>query len=205
AVGLARALSDRLEDRREEIRVVVRDLPLDHRGDALEPHAGVDGPRRQGGQRAVRLPVELHEHVVPHFDVAIAAAVDAEARLAGARAWARYWFAAEYVDLRAAPARPGIPHLPEVLGQPQLGDARGRHEPLPDLERLVVAGDARLSLEDRGKEPVRLEVPHRGQQLPRERDRLALEVVAEREVAEHLEERVMAQRRPDVVEIVVLA
>src|SRR5262249_1501067 len=31
-----------------------------------------------------------------------------------------------------------------------------------------------------------------------------LEVVAEREIAEHLEERVVAVRRPDVVEIVVL-
>ena len=44
-----------------------------------------------------------------------------------------------------------------------------------------------------------------GQQLPGERDRLLLEVVAEGEVAEHLEERVMPQRRPDVVEVVVLA
>ena len=34
---------------------------------------------------------------------------------------------------------------------------------------------------------------------------VGLEVVAEREVAEHLEERVVAQRRPDVVEVVVLA
>jgi hypothetical protein len=44
-----------------------------------------------------------------------------------------------------------------------------------------------------------------GQQLPGQRDRLGLEVVAEREVAEHLEERVVPQRRPDVVEVVVLA
>ena len=36
-------------------------------------------------------------------------------------------------------------------------------------------------------------------------DRVALEVVAEREVAEHLEERMVAGRRPDVLEIVVLS
>ena len=48
-------------------------------------------------------------------------------------------------------------------------------------------------------------LPDVGQQLPGEPDRLFLEVVAEREVAEHLEKRVMARRRPDVLEVVVLA
>ena len=36
-------------------------------------------------------------------------------------------------------------------------------------------------------------------------DRLALEVVAEAPVAEHLEERVVARRPPDLLEVVVLA
>src|SRR5262249_19857476 len=43
------------------------------------------------------------------------------------------------------------------------------------------------------------------QELPREGDRLGLEVVAEREVTEHLEERVVARCSSDVLEIVVLA
>ena len=44
-----------------------------------------------------------------------------------------------------------------------------------------------------------------GQQLPGELDRAFLEVVAEREVAEHLEEGVVARGVADVVEVVVLA
>ena len=48
-------------------------------------------------------------------------------------------------------------------------------------------------------------LPDVGQQFPGEGQRVFLEVVAEREVAEHLEERVVAMRRPDVVEVVVLA
>ena len=44
-----------------------------------------------------------------------------------------------------------------------------------------------------------------GDELPREADRVALEVVAEREVAEHLEERVVPRGVPDLLEIVVLA
>ena len=44
-----------------------------------------------------------------------------------------------------------------------------------------------------------------GDQLPRQRDRPLLEVVAEGEVAEHLEEGVVPRGVADVVEVVVLA
>ena len=43
------------------------------------------------------------------------------------------------------------------------------------------------------------------EELPGERDRVLLEVVAEGEVAEHLEERVVARGDADVLEVVVLA
>jgi len=46
--------------------------------------------------------------------------------------------------------------------------------------------------------------PHVGQERPGEADRIVLEVVAEREVAEHLEERVVPERGADVLEVVVL-
>ena len=46
---------------------------------------------------------------------------------------------------------------------------------------------------------------HLGEELPRPRDRLGLEVVAEAEVAEHLEEREVPVGAADVVEVVVLA
>ena len=44
-----------------------------------------------------------------------------------------------------------------------------------------------------------------GDEFPREADRVALEVVAKREIAEHLEERVMPRGVADLLEIVVLA
>ncbi len=75
----------------------------------------------------------------------------------------------------------------------------------PDLVGLVVSRDALFALEDRRDQPLGIELPLLGQQLPGQRNRVLLEVVAEREVAEHLEERVVAQRRADVVEVVVLA
>ena len=170
AVRPAGALADRVEDRREEVGVVVRELALDHRRDALEAHAGVDRRRRQRIQRAVGLAVELHEHVVPDLDVAIAAALEAAAGPPRCSSSHGMCVAAEVVDLRAAAARAGLAHLPEVLGQPELGDAFGGHQRVQIAKRLVVARNAGLALEDRRKEPIGGQAPHARQQLPGERE-----------------------------------
>ena len=73
------------------------------------------------------------------------------------------------------------------------------------LARLDVPGDRAFAFEHRDKQLVLWNVPLAGQQFPRMPIASLLEVVAEREVAEHLEERVVAGRRPDVLEIVVLS
>ena len=72
-------------------------------------------------------------------------------------------------------------------------------ELLPDRERFLVLA------EHRDREPLLVEAVVLGEQLPREDDRALLEVVAEREVAQHLEEGVVARGVADVVEVVVLA
>jgi hypothetical protein len=79
--------------------------------------------------------------------------------------------------------------------------ALGRHADFlrPDVERLVVVDV------DRRPQLFRRQPVHLGQELPRIADRVALEIVAEAEIAEHLEERVMPRRVADVVEVVVLA
>src|SRR5262245_12477717 len=105
------------------------------------------------------------------------------------------------VDLAARAARPGLAHRPEVVLLAALDDPFGRQarDLPPELAGLVVL------LEDRGEEVLWPEAPLLRHQLPAELDRLGLEVVAEREVAEHLEEGVVARRRADVLEVVVLA
>ena len=109
--------------------------------------------------------------------------------------------AAVDVDLAARPARAGVAHLPEVVLVAEALDALHRHADLlvPDRLGLVVA------LVDRDPQPVAVEAERLGDQLPAPRDDLALEVVAEAEVAEHLEEHEVALGAPDVVEVVVLA
>src|SRR5262249_49174436 len=58
---------------------------------------------------------------------------------------------------------------------------------------------------DRRVETVLRELPDVGEELPRPLDRLALVVVAEGPVAEHLEERVVVRVAPYLLEVVVLA
>jgi hypothetical protein len=193
--------ADFLQERLKEIRVVVRQRLLHDRRDALEPHARVDRGRRQRDQAPVGLAVELHEDVVPDLDVPIARARHASAD----RLRTRQVRAAEVVDLRAPPAGTGIAHRPEVVVLPELGDARRRQHPQPEPVGLVVAGHAVLAGEHRREQPFGRQLPDAGQQLPGQPDRLLLEVVAEGEVPQHLEERVVPQRGPHVLEVVVLA
>ena len=162
--------------------------------------------RRQRLQRAVGLPVELHEHVVPDLDVAVAVALQAAAAAAGRLV------GAGQVRARGSSRSPSSgrtgrcrPSARSCRPRRARRSASAGSERPPDLVRLVVARHAGLALEHRGEQPVLRQLPFVGQQRPGERDRVALEVVAEREVAEHLEERVVAERRPDVVEVVVLA
>ena len=104
-------------------------------------------------------------------------------------------------DFRTRAARAIIAHRPEiVLG----GDAddlgfRKTRDLLPQRERFVIGvvhGDQQL---------FDGQAPHFGQQGPGMGDRLLLEVVAERKIAQHFKERVMARGIAHVVEVVMLA
>jgi hypothetical protein len=81
--------------------------------------------------------------------------------------------------------------------------AGGKERP-PHGQRLVVAWNAGLAAKDGRVQSVGRQLPFVDQQRPGKGNGLALEVVAKREIAEHLEERVVAERGADVVEIVVL-
>ena len=189
-------------DRGEQVRVVVGGHALDDARDPLEPHARIDARRGQRRERAVRVELELHEHEVPDLEPAravLAVVRDALRALGQVRA-------AVVVELRAGAAGPDVGHPPPVLlvprGEVAPPDEALRGEPdlvLPDRVREVVG---RVH---GGGEPVGGDLQVTREELPRPVDRLALEVVAEAPVAEHLEQRVVARRPPDLLEVVVLA
>jgi hypothetical protein len=104
-------------------------------------------------------------------------------------------------DLGAGAAGTRGAHHPEIVVGGDADDlfVRQARDLLPDLRRLVVGvvdGDQQLRLVD---------AEILGQQLPREGDRVFLEVIPEGEIPQHLEERVVPRGVAHVVQIVVLA
>src|SRR5690606_11688848 len=119
-------------------------------------------------------------------------------------------FAVVEEDLGAGAARAGVAHRPEVVGGvgralvvADAHHALGWHADFlrPDVVGLVVTGvdgDPELVL---GQVQPLL----RGQEFTGVVDGVALEIVAEAEVAQHLEEGVVTRRVADVFQVVVLA
>ena len=183
------------DQRLEQVDVVIVVLALQHRGDALQPHAGVDRGPRQDDPFVLRDLLVLHEDEIPDLDEAVAVLVGAAGRTAGNA------LAVVVEDLRAGSAGTGVAHRPEIVAGGDADDALVG-EPgdlLPEGGRLVVGvidGDQ----EARGREA---EIA--GEQPPGELDGALLEIVAEGEIAEHLEEGVVARGVADIVEVVVLA
>jgi hypothetical protein len=176
-------------------------LALQHRRNALEAHARIYGGLGKGMQHALLIAVELHEHEIPDFDVAVAVGVGRARRTAfDARAMV-------IEDLAARPAGAGVGHLPEVVRLVLLALVADAYDTVcgqTDHLRPQRVGFV-VGVVHRGPQAARIQLVDLGQQLPGELDRVLLEVVAEREVAEHLEKGVMSRGIADVLEIVVLA
>ena len=201
-VRLAGFAGGGLDQRVENVDFVVAVDVLQDGSQALQAHAGVHAGRGQRTRRAVLGHVELHEHVVPDLDEAVAVFARAARRAAG------NVVAMVIEDLAAGAARPCIGHHPEVVGLvaaalvvADADDALGRQADLfrPDVVGLVVF------LVDGGQQALGRQLVDLGQQLPRPFQRLALEIVAKAPVAQHLEKGMVARRVTDVFQIVVLA
>ena len=180
--------------------VHVLDALLEERH-ALEPHARVDVLLREAahdvelGLAADVVDPVLHEHEVP--DLQVPRVVDRRAAIGAVGG------AAVEEDLRVGAARARLARVPVVVRAAQSLDPRGGEpdDVAPDAVGLVVR------LVDRDPEVLLVEAEAavcRGgrEQLPGVLDRAALEVVAERPVAEHLEERAVPRGPADLLDVV---
>ena len=190
-----RGLGRGQDQRAKQVDVVIVVLALQYRGDAFEPHAGVDRGARQVDPRAARNLLVLHEDEVPDLDKTVTVLIGAAGRAAGDP------LAVIVEDLRARTARSGVAHRPEIIrgGDPDDPRLRQPGDPGPQPRRVVILGI------DGDQEPVGLQSELAHHQVPGQLDRPLLEIVAEREVAEHLEKCVMPGGIADVFEVVVLA
>ena len=200
SVGLFHNLGNPVEEGAKEIGVIVGVNPLHDRSQPLQTQPGVDARRRQGRSLSAGVAVELHEDQIPELQKLSARAGGLELQGVG-RAGAVGGGAQIVVQLGAGTAGASVGHLPEVVAVAQgvnpLRRDPGDLDPEPRRLRVgVMHGD---------KEAVRIESHVGGQESPGVLHGLALEVVAEGEVAEHLEEGVVAGRTPHLLEVVVLA
>ena len=195
-------LLDRLEDRREHVGVVVARLALQHRRDALEAHAGIDVLRRQRRQLPVRAAVELDEDEVPDLDHVRRARVD-ELAAASCPACGR---CGSRCRGRTGRSRPSPRSCPSCCPS---GCATGRCRSTVRHSSAASSSGARPCFGSPSKTVAcsrLLSSPHTFVSSSHaQRDRFLLEVIAERPVAEHLEEGVVVGVLADVVEVVVLA
>ncbi len=65
SIGVAGMARRRLEQILEEVDLVVGVHPLHHRGDALQPHAGIDGGLGQRVEHPLLIAVILHKDQIP--------------------------------------------------------------------------------------------------------------------------------------------
>ena len=126
--------SDAVDQRLERVGVVIVVDALEHRGEPLEAHAGVDAFLGQLGDDLVVRLLVLHEDQIPDLDEAVAVLVGR------ARRAARDMVTMVIEDFGAGPARAVRAHGPEiVLGRdaddPAFGQAR---DLLPQVEGFVV-------------------------------------------------------------------
>src|SRR5262249_21658433 len=176
-------------------------LSLEDGRDPLEAHAGVDVFGRQRGQLAIGAAVELDKDQIPDFDDFRPAGVDELAAALVGRS----------VDMnfRAWPARSGLPHLPEIIFLTSSMNMRRMNVRLrlPEFKGFIVGLQViqRIACEYRGMKPFLIQAPYFGKKLPGPGDGFFLEVIPERPVAEHLEERVVISVLAHVVEVIVLA
>ena len=196
AVGLhAREIRDMGDDRAEQVDLVVVVRALQHRGNALQAHAGVDRRARQVETLAARDLLVLHEDQIPDLDETIAVGIRRAGRAAGN---VRPMIVE---DFRARPARPQVAHLPEIVAAGDADDlALGQAgDLLPQVECLIVID------EDGDHQAIDRQLELLGNEIPGELDGTVLEIIAEGEVAEHLEEGMVTRGVTHIVEVVVLA
>src|SRR5690554_1145561 len=188
----------------EQVNLVVGIDVLHDRTDALKAHTGVHAGRGQRMQYTVCGAVELHEHVVPDFDVTVTVFF----RRTGQSA--PDMLAVVKENFGAGAARAGIAHGPEIVrGVGRTAIVSNADNALrwhtgniaPDLEGFVVGvvnGDPELVLG-------RVQPLLAGEELPGIGNGIALEIVAKTEIAQHFKKGMVAGGVTDVFKVVVLA
>ena len=187
----ARQVSRRLHKREDEVRLIVVGHALQDLGDALQAHARVNVLGRERGEHPFRRPVGLHEDQVIKLDEPRVVARNVRPGHPALRVEI-------VVQFGAGAAGAGRPRRPEIVFRAAPLDTFGRDADdfRPQAGRLVVV------LVYRHPDAVGRDAQPHGRKLPGHADGVLLEIVAERKVAQHLEEGVVPGRHTHVLDVV---
>src|SRR5579872_4025352 len=112
------------------------------------------------------------------------------------------------MDFAAWAGRAGVAHLPEIVFQTKLENAiLGNALRNPQIVSFSIARHAAFAVKDSCEQLVFRNPEPRGRrnQFPRIRNGFLLEVIAKREISQHLKKCVMAIGETDILEIVMLS
>ena len=159
-------------------------------GETLETHTGIDVLLREVTVVSLTIVIKLREYDVPDFHVTVALAAHDVLRAVSVL------LTTIIVDLGTWSARSGAV-LPEVVFLTELVDVvlRDMHHILPDVIRLLIV------YINRRIQTVRIQADTLGQELPCPWNRFLLEVIAEREVSEHLKEGTVAGCLTNILQV----
>ncbi len=184
-----------LEERAQQVRLEDVIGILEYGRDALQARARVDVLRGELRDHVdVGVHLVLDEHQIPDLHEPLLVDVRSAVRPEPG--------ASVHEDLRARSARPGGMGRPVVRELPVLVDLAPPHDPRLRHADGVPRGHGLLVLlVHRRPQAPGIDPPDLGDELVSPGHRLCLEVVAEGEVAEHLEERQVAIGVSDVVDV----
>ena len=143
----------------------------------------------------VGLTIELHEHQVPDFDIAVTIFVRTP------RGSTFHFVTVVIKNFRTGAAGPGISHRPEIVFLAKSGKALWVYLNLiqPDAGSFIIIfkyGNPKF---------LRRQAKVFREKFPGKLDRLALEIIAKTEIPQHLEKGMVPGRVADVLQIVVLS
>ena len=151
---------------------------LQNRGNPFKPHTRINGRLRQRCIDPVSRTIKLHEYEIPNLDKAVSTFIFG--------AWRATknirTMVIKYFTTRTT--RPRVTHCPKIIFRPNPPETCFRYTDVvqPDARRIVIVFincDPELFC----WQPENL-----CEQLPRVLDRIALEIIAKTEIAQHLEE-----------------
>ena len=185
-----------LDDLLKQVAVKIGALALGNGGHAFKAHARINVGIGKSHAGAVGRLVKLGEHEVPDFKEPVAVALaDAAVRPA------RHVCTLIHIDFGTGAARAGIAHGPEIVFFAHAHDAVGGQPGNlgPDGRSFVIFA------EHRDPELFLGQFKLLAYKFPGPGDGFALEIVAERKVAQHFKKRVVARGAAHVFKVVVFA